>query len=129
MIMDGLDTLSQVALADQFNLSFDTRVPQSNPVAAMGLGLGSRLTGDLVDDSLNTPVTTSSDVNFNFYPSELEISQEPLPITGECCVRHCLVVRVGLSDLPKLITHLLSVCAYARLKVNRYLVAPGLIVP
>ena len=37
------------------------------------------------DDSsnLNTPVTTSSDVNFNFVGSEFEISQEAFPITGE----------------------------------------------
>ncbi|OWF52763.1 early growth response protein 1-B-like [Mizuhopecten yessoensis] len=56
MIMDGLDTLSQVALADQMslaNLCFDT--------SAFG---GSRLPSESFDDCLNTPVTSSSDVTF-----------------------------------------------------------------
>lgn len=77
MIMDGLDTLMQVALADQLNLSFDTYSP---PVPGTP---GLRHLSE-VDDVLNTPVTTSSsDVNFNFSNTDIEISQEPLPITGK----------------------------------------------
>ena len=78
MIMDGLDTLSQVALADQLNLSFDTYSPpntQASDVLRIPLQ-------DILEDNLNTPVTTSSDVNFNFM-SDIEISQQALPITGE----------------------------------------------
>lgn len=112
--MDGLDTLSQVALADQFNLSFDTRVPQNTTSAAMGLGLGSRMAGDLAYDSLNTPVTTSSDVNFNFLQSEFEISQEPLPITAtieaavtipEKCGLEGVTGQLGSGVFPSATTH------------------------
>jgi len=56
MIMDGLDTLSQVALADPVslaNLCFDTT----------GLGVG-RLPSESLDDCLNTPNTSSSDIAF-----------------------------------------------------------------
>ncbi len=80
MIMDGLDTLSQVALADQLNLSFDTYHPpvsQSSVIAA-----GIRVIHETGDDNLNTPVSCSSDVNFNFNP-DMELSQEALPITGK----------------------------------------------
>ena len=80
MIMDGLDTLSQVALADQLNLSFDTYSrPPSTQVTEAGRLLPS---SESLDDNLNTPVTTSSDVNFNFM-NDIEISQQALPITGE----------------------------------------------
>lgn len=79
MIMDGLDTLSQVALADQLNLSFDTYSPPSTQAT----DAGGRLPSESIDDNLNTPVTTSSDVNFNFM-NDIEISQQALPITGEC---------------------------------------------
>ena len=75
--MDGLDTLMQVALADQLNLSFDTY----NPPVPGTPGHLRHLSE--VDDVLNTPVTTSSDVNFNFSGADIEISQEPLPITGK----------------------------------------------
>ena len=95
MIMDGLDTLSQVALADQLNLSFDvynppattggvtatTSLPGPEGLAARGLLLEE-------PDSLHTPVTTSSDVNFSFVSSEFEISQEAFPITGESNLNH-----------------------------------------
>jgi hypothetical protein len=76
MIMDGLDTLSQVALADQLNLSFDTYSPPNTQASDI-----QRIPHDGLEDNLNTPVTTSSDVNFNFM-SDIEISQQPLPITG-----------------------------------------------
>ena len=76
MIMDGLDTLSQVALADQLNLSFDTyHIPVSTTAASV--------IRSMEEDNLNTPVTTSSDVNFSFAPPDLELSQEALPITGK----------------------------------------------
>lgn len=75
MIMDGLDTLSQVALADQLNLSFDTyHAPASTTAASVIRSMD--------EDNLNTPVTTSSDVNFSFAPPDLELSQEALPITA-----------------------------------------------
>ena len=93
MIMDGLDTLSQVALADQLNLSFDVYNP---PVTSGSVTATTSLPGPegfqgargfLIDepDNLNTPVTTPSDVNFNFTSSEFELSQEAFPITGESC--------------------------------------------
>lgn len=77
MIMDGLDTLSQVALADQLNLSFDTY----NTGPLQGDNGGNLIHQEA--DTLNTPCTTSSDVNFNFHSAELEICQQALPITGE----------------------------------------------
>ena len=89
MIMDGLDTLMQVALADQFNLSFDTF---SGPAVPGTPGL--RHLSE-ADDVLNTPVTTCSDVNFNFSNTDIEISQEALPITGKSLLhnqytsKHC----------------------------------------
>lgn len=53
--MDGLDTLSQVALdpVNIANLCFDTTT----------LG-GGRLPSESFDDCLNTPVTSNSDVTF-----------------------------------------------------------------
>lgn len=57
--MDGLDTLSQVALADQVNIAqlcFDIDNTQ-------GVG-GGRLPSMSVDDNLNTPVTSNQDVTF-----------------------------------------------------------------
>lgn len=73
--MDGLDTLSQVALADQLNLSFDTyHIPVSTTAASVIRSMD--------EDNLNTPVTTSSDVNFSFAHPDLELSQEALPITA-----------------------------------------------
>lgn len=53
--MDGLDTLSQVALADQVNLA--------NLCFDFATG-GGRLPSESIDDSLNTPVTSSSDISF-----------------------------------------------------------------
>ncbi len=88
MIMDGLDTLSRVALADQLNigqLSFDITPTGSQPVPAQE---GPRVPTDHGLDNLNTPVTTSSDVNFNFVNSDIEITHEPLPITGRCLLPH-----------------------------------------
>ena len=88
MIMDGLDTLSQVALADQqqLNLSFDTVLGAPSSVGPHGPGphpaTQIRLGGILDSyDALDTPLTTAADVNFNFGNSEIEI--EALPITGE----------------------------------------------
>ena len=66
MIMDGLDTLSQVALAD---ICFDSYHDS-------GFGLG-RLPSESIEDSLNTPVTSSSDVTFF-----VDTLVEPLPITA-----------------------------------------------
>lgn len=73
MIMDNLETLSQVALAD---LSFDTY----NPPSAMGNG-GRH--DSVADDNLNTPISKNAGVDFSFGPSQIDISQEALPITGK----------------------------------------------
>ena len=95
MIMDGLDTLSQVALADQLNLSFDVYNPPASSATDAVAGPSpiqsasdsfplprGLLLDDVNTDNLNTPVTTSSDVNFNFVSSDLEFSQEAFPITA-----------------------------------------------
>ena len=84
--MDGLDTLSQVALADQLNLSFDTIGGGGTPVttsSATGFPFSRALLEGL-EDNLNTPNNlntpgTSSDVNFNF-SSDFDAA---LPITGK----------------------------------------------
>ena len=82
--MDGLDTLSQVALADQLNLSFDTYSAASASAASSTPGtMRAELGGD---DSLNTPVTTSSDVSFNFFNPDLA-----LPITGRFCLSYFIL--------------------------------------
>jgi hypothetical protein len=81
MIMDGLDTLSQVALADQLghqvNFSFDNyHLP---PPA------GGRLPSESVEDCLNTPnflntpVTSTSDMTFFGVDSPV-----PIAATGRC---------------------------------------------
>ena len=81
MIMDGLDTLSQVALANQLSIGFDTYSPLPQLAACMA---GTARTPDMTaDDNLNTPVTASSDVNFSFLNSDIDVSQEALPISGE----------------------------------------------
>jgi len=96
MIMDGLDTLSQVALADQLNLSFDSyhQLPQTNQAALPGQL--SRSTGleSFADGNLNTPVTTSSDVSFSFNP-DMELSQEALPITATIEASLTIPERMG----------------------------------
>ena len=86
MIMDGLDTLSQVALADPLNISFDTY----NPPPLFSLPSGAAVTtsaehdrtlSETADDNLNTPVTACSEANFTFLGAD--IGHEPLPITGK----------------------------------------------
>ncbi|KAK2142504.1 hypothetical protein LSH36_947g01030 [Paralvinella palmiformis] len=95
MIMDGLDTLSQVALADQLNLSFDTYSrPPSTQVTEAGRLLPS---SESLDDNLNTPVTTSSDVNFNFM-NDIEISQQALPITATIEAAVTIPEKLGGND-------------------------------
>lgn len=71
MIMDGLDTLTQVALADVSSFCFDTRALES----------AGRHASETFEDSLNTPVTTSSDNTF-FGPDTLE--PPPITATGRC---------------------------------------------
>lgn len=89
MIMDGLDTLSQVALANQLNISFDTYNPPLAQLSASMAG-AARTPSEMADDNLNTPVTTCSDVNFSFLNSDIDVSQEALPITGEYSLRYDL---------------------------------------
>ncbi|XP_050396309.1 early growth response protein 1-B isoform X1 [Patella vulgata] len=79
MIMDGLDTLSQVALADIHSFSYDT--PATGAVI--------RPTQEFVDDSLNTPVTTCSETSF-FGPDSLE----PPPITATANI----VASINIPD-------------------------------
>lgn len=69
MIMDGLDTLSQVALAE--TLCFDNYHSHESGF------LGSRLPSESVEE-LNTPVTSSSDIGFFVDTCTLD----PLPITA-----------------------------------------------
>ena len=80
MIMDGLDTLSQVALADQqLNLSFDLTPAGTQGGAHPG---SARFAGlDVPYDALDTPLTNAGDINFNFTNSEMELA-EALPITA-----------------------------------------------
>lgn len=82
MIMDGLDTLSHVALADQFNLglSFETYNPPSQGNSGLR---GSVMLDD--SDNLNTPVTTScsDSTTFSFSTDVMSDMPEPLPITGK----------------------------------------------
>lgn len=77
--MDGLDTLSQVALADQVNIAqlcFDIDNTQ-------GVG-GGRLPSMSVDDNLNTPVTSNQDVTF-FSCGD---PWESVPITATASVKN-----------------------------------------
>ena len=60
---------------------------------------GTARTPDMTDDNLNTPVTASSDVNFSFLNSDIDVSQEALPISGEYetpdyCVIVCQLLLV-----------------------------------
>lgn len=71
MIMDGLDTLSQVALADVSSFCFDTTA----------LTNAGRHASESFEDSLNTPVTTCSETSF-FGPDTLE--PPPITATGRC---------------------------------------------
>lgn len=77
--MDGLDTLTQVALADVSSFCFDTRALES----------AGRHASETFEDSLNTPVTTSSDNTF-FGPDTLE----PPPITATANI----VASINIPD-------------------------------
>jgi len=98
MIMDslgGLDTLSQVALADQLNLSFDNyHVPNSQPPVTNTQVKPMAGVECFGDSALNTPVTTSSDVSFSFNP-DMELSQEALPITATIEASLTIPERLG----------------------------------
>lgn len=89
MIMDGLDTLSRVALSEHhsFHLSFDTYKPALSSFVSVPSPCprGAEYpdsTGDTTDDTLNTPVTTNSDLP-SFFGSEPTVYSDPVPITGE----------------------------------------------
>jgi hypothetical protein len=71
MMLDGLDTLSHVALGD---LCFEPY----NPPVSVSANIG-RTFSESGDDNLNTPITTNTEASFSFLD---EISQEALPITG-----------------------------------------------
>ena len=82
MIMDGLDTLSQVALTgDVSSFCFDT---------ALLTGAG-RHASESLEDALNTPVTTGSDTSF-FGPDALD--PPPIIATGRCWFLYALWVDV-----------------------------------
>uniref|UniRef100_T1IK85 C2H2-type domain-containing protein n=1 Tax=Strigamia maritima TaxID=126957 RepID=T1IK85_STRMM len=87
MIMDGLDTLSHVALSEPHHtFSFDTTSykPSSlsprGPDGCRGHHIG--LCDSIGADSLNTPVTTSSDLN-SFFSADTADFPDPIPITGD----------------------------------------------
>ncbi|XP_023213552.1 early growth response protein 2b-like isoform X1 [Centruroides sculpturatus] len=106
MIMDGLDTLSQVALSDQhYCLSFDTYKTEDmdinisvDPVIEELSTTSTEVTRSSVDnlcpppvmgcdcgdDTLNTPVSTSIDSSAFLY-TEVTIP-DPVPITAEASV-------------------------------------------
>lgn len=89
MIMDGLEgatAQASASLVEQIDLSFGSfsfaggghtadqqHHSGKDGMAAIGMILPS-------DDTLNTPRTATSDVNFNFIKSEIELSQEAPPI-------------------------------------------------
>ncbi|XP_076367864.1 uncharacterized protein LOC143255690 isoform X2 [Tachypleus tridentatus] len=96
MIMDGLDTLSQVALINQQNyrVSFDMLSPlitsdddqlspqHEKPDDSSRETPGSTTAAmpESADDSLNTPVSTGNGFLNSFFPSE-DILSDPVPIT------------------------------------------------
>ena len=69
MVMDGLDSLSQV-----HDLGFELYNP---PTGGSGRHDSVATEGDL-----NTPITKDTGVEFNFGPTD--ITQEAVPITGKC---------------------------------------------
>lgn len=80
--MDGLDTLSQVALADQVNLA--------NLCFDFATG-GGRLPSESIDDSLNTPVTSSSDISF--FGCDL-LGPVPITATGKFYINIMIIETV-----------------------------------
>lgn len=53
-----------------------------------------------VDDALNTPLTASSDVNFNFAKSQIELSQEAPPIIATIQADVTIPDRLATSSNP-----------------------------
>lgn len=92
MIMNGLGSAEgaqgpAAPLVEQVDLSFgpftfvqsgDER-QQRHPEAKNGVTLGPPSS----EDALNTPRTATSDVNFNFIKSQIELCQESPPIVGK----------------------------------------------
>jgi len=101
MIMDGLDTLSQVALADQQILSFDS----FHPTTQSAVSIRSPLDG-IDDQALNTPVTTSSDLS-SFFSSDIEFS-DPLPITASVEASFTIPDKPESESSPPSTTHRIS---------------------
>ena len=112
MIMEGLDTITQVTLSEpqHFSLSFDSYKPLSDsddnpsparsvtnepatagertpgsPGSATGTGDNTNISG--IEDTLNTPVSTSSDLPAFF--SIVTSIPDAVPITG---MAHILIV-------------------------------------
>lgn len=79
MIMDGLETLSQVALEEQAQLSFDSFQPSSSTDPATMTSMEA-----LVDDNLNTPVSAASDM-FAYTP---DTYVDPVPITASAAGKY-----------------------------------------
>ncbi|KAL5022489.1 hypothetical protein ScPMuIL_001644 [Solemya velum] len=79
MIMDGLDTLSQVALADQVNLCFDSY--HDSQLSGFG-----RFQSESMEDCLNTPVTTCSETSF------FTDNMEPPPITATANIEASIII-------------------------------------
>lgn len=104
--MEGMSTGHQPgALVEQLDLSFgyhgnqtagedvDGGLLEDGGAAQLmvaGGGSASGATSEPVDDTLNTPLTVSSDLNFNFIKSQLDLSQEAPPIIGELDYRQSI---------------------------------------
>lgn len=93
--MENADCLSNaLTAAEHMTLSFDVFRGRRDATPKGGSGGPPTLSSDLTtvqhlifEDSLNTPVATSADANFNFIKSDiLELSHEPPPITGQLSV-------------------------------------------
>lgn len=80
MIMEGLDTLTQVALAEQ--LSFDNYHQIPSNLNNIG-----RIPNETTDESLNTPVTTSSETTF--FGSD---TCDPVPITATANIEASITI-------------------------------------
>ncbi|CAH1783133.1 unnamed protein product [Owenia fusiformis] len=98
MIMDGLDTLSQVALGD-LQVSFDTYhsgQPMSDTTVAELENISQQaILGLAVDDELNTPVTTSSESG-NFFSATDSMIFDPLPIAAK--IDACFTIPSVMSE-------------------------------
>jgi hypothetical protein len=90
MVMVGFENMStpkapapveriQLVSFDSYNIA-NQASDQMESASKERIGIG----GQMEQDSLNTPRTATSDVNFSFVRSQMELSQEAPPIIGWC---------------------------------------------